>query len=79
MILFHFRALNYGSLGSILGHEMMHAYDEYGRNYDMNANLNDWWSNETISGYYDQAECLIKQYEDMDLRKLGFNVRNETA
>lgn len=54
----------------------MHAYDEYGRNYDMNANLNDWWSNETISGYYDQAECLIKQYEGMDLRKLGFNVRN---
>ena len=35
---------NYGSLGGILGHEMMHCFDNYGSMFDHKGHLNNWWA-----------------------------------
>ena len=37
-------AANYGDMGSTIGHELTHGFDDEGRQYDKNGNLNDWWT-----------------------------------
>ncbi|KAG7197330.1 hypothetical protein KM043_018444 [Ampulex compressa] len=55
-------ALNYGAIGTVLGHELTHGFDNSGRHYDSEGNLRQWWSNETISEYTKRADCFIKHY-----------------
>ncbi|XP_014225876.1 neprilysin-1-like [Trichogramma pretiosum] len=56
-------ALNYGAIGSILGHELTHGFDNSGRRFDSSGNLKQWWSNETIARYTDRAACFVEQYD----------------
>ncbi|XP_071644793.1 endothelin-converting enzyme homolog isoform X2 [Temnothorax longispinosus] len=55
-------ALNYGAIGTILGHELTHGFDSSGRHYDSDGNLRQWWTNETISEYSDRTQCFIDHY-----------------
>ncbi|XP_053690954.1 endothelin-converting enzyme 2-like [Sabethes cyaneus] len=55
-------ALNYGALGEVLGHELTHGFDNSGRHFDKNGNLERWWSNQTIREYDSRADCFVKQY-----------------
>ncbi|XP_020284436.1 endothelin-converting enzyme 1-like isoform X2 [Pseudomyrmex gracilis] len=55
-------ALNYGAIGSILGHELTHGFDNLGRHYDSEGNLRQWWTNNTISEYTDRTQCFIDHY-----------------
>ncbi|RZF47629.1 hypothetical protein LSTR_LSTR017068, partial [Laodelphax striatellus] len=59
-----YSALNYGSIGSIIGHELTHAFDITGRKYDKEGNVNQWWTNKTIDKYTERISCFIKQYDD---------------
>ena len=65
------RALNYGSIGTILGHELTHGFDDSGRMFDKNGNLRQWWSNETISEYVNRTECFVDQYSQYYLSDVG--------
>lgn len=37
-------AFNYGAIGSVIGHEMTHGFDDSGRHFDSDGNLRDWWT-----------------------------------
>ncbi|MCR5269641.1 MAG: M13 family metallopeptidase [Prevotella sp.] len=37
-------AFNYGAIGVVIGHEMTHGFDDQGRQYDKDGNMNDWWA-----------------------------------
>lgn len=63
-ILFMFRALNYGAIGSILGHELTHGFDNTGRLFDKDGNMKQWWTNDTINSYRFIASCFIDQYNE---------------
>lgn len=54
----NFRSLNYGSLGSLLGHELTHGFDSAGRFYDEEGNFKSFWSNETIKNFINRSVCL---------------------
>jgi predicted metalloendopeptidase len=54
-------AVQYGSLGSVVGHEMTHGFDDQGRKYDSEGNLRDWWSNEDATEYERRAQKMIEQ------------------
>lgn len=56
------RALNYGAIGAILGHELTHGFDNTGRHYDSDGNVRQWWSNETITEYTERTQCFIDHY-----------------
>ena len=37
-------AVNFGGIGVVIGHELTHGFDDQGRKYDADGNLNDWWT-----------------------------------
>ncbi|KAH7959518.1 hypothetical protein HPB49_011590 [Dermacentor silvarum] len=51
-------AFNYGSFGTIVGHELMHAYDVNGSEYDENGQRRGWFSPETAKRYENNTLCL---------------------
>ncbi|XP_046389979.1 neprilysin-4-like [Ischnura elegans] len=56
------QALNYGSIGVVIGHEITHGFDDMGRQSDLHGNLAQWWSQSTIETYLKKAQCFIDQY-----------------
>ena len=56
-------AVNYGSIGSIMGHEMSHAFDDSGSRYDENGSLRDWWTAEDRARYEEKTRRLVSQYD----------------
>jgi putative endopeptidase len=54
---------NYGGLGMVVGHELTHGFDDEGRQFDGNGNLNEWWSKKVSNAFNERAECVAKQYD----------------
>ncbi|KAI3385053.1 hypothetical protein SNEBB_005701 [Seison nebaliae] len=54
--------LNYGGIGMVIGHEIIHGFDDEGRRYDLNGNRKSWWSNSTIENFTKLKKCFIDQY-----------------
>ena len=55
-------AVNYGAIGSVIGHEMTHAFDDQGRKYDGNGNLRDWWTAADGAEFEKRAACIASEY-----------------
>ena len=59
-------AANYGDMGSTIGHELTHGFDDEGRQFDMDGNLKDWWTKDDEQKFNDRAECMVKQYDAVE-------------
>ena len=55
-------APNYGNTGATIGHELTHAFDNEGRQFDAKGNLRDWWTPEDAKGFEDRINCVRDQY-----------------
>ncbi|MBV8468019.1 MAG: M13 family metallopeptidase [Burkholderiales bacterium] len=55
-------APNYGDTGSTIGHELTHAFDDEGRQYDAKGNLRDWWTKKDAAAFKERAQCVVDQY-----------------
>ncbi|CAG9861144.1 unnamed protein product [Phyllotreta striolata] len=64
-------ALNYGAIGSILGHEIIHGFDNIGRKHDKYGNFIQWWTNQTIESFEDLTDCFVKQYDNFTIKEVG--------
>ncbi|XP_035475542.2 phosphate-regulating neutral endopeptidase PHEX [Scophthalmus maximus] len=71
------RSLSYGAIGVIVGHELTHGFDNNGRKYDKNGNLDQWWSNSSITAFNEKTQCMIDQYNDYHWEEAGLNVRGK--
>jgi predicted metalloendopeptidase len=69
-------AANYGAIGSVIGHEISHGFDDRGRQYDGDGNLRDWWTPEDNEKFKTRASGLIKQYSAFEALP-GLNVNGE--
>ncbi|XP_052772647.1 endothelin-converting enzyme 1-like isoform X5 [Mya arenaria] len=56
-------ALNFGAIGSIIGHEITHAFDIQGRQYDGQGRLRDWWDPVTAEMFNETTHCMKDQYD----------------
>jgi len=56
------RALNYGAIGSIMGHELSHAFDSHGAHYGPTGKESRWWSDSTQTAYDKLTTQLTAQY-----------------
>ncbi len=59
-------AANYGDMGSTVGHELTHGFDDEGRQYDKDGNLKEWWTKEDEDKFNARADCEIKQYDAIE-------------
>ncbi|XP_060718115.1 phosphate-regulating neutral endopeptidase PHEX [Tachysurus vachellii] len=71
------RSLSYGAIGVIVGHELTHAFDNNGRKYDKDGNLNQWWSNASVTNFNDKTQCIINQYNNYYWKEAGLNVKGK--
>ena len=55
-------AVNYGGIGVVIGHEITHGYDDQGRKYDADGNLNDWWTEADAKAFEARAQKVVDQY-----------------
>jgi endothelin-converting enzyme len=69
--------LNYGALGTILGHELSHGFDPHGRLFDQDGRYHDWWTNTTIRSFQERAECFADQYSNFTILNGTQNVDGE--
>lgn len=60
-------ALNYGGIGVIIGHEMTHGFDDQGRQFDKNGNLNEWWQKEDAEKFNALADKLVEQFNKIEI------------
>jgi predicted metalloendopeptidase len=59
-------AVNYGGIGSVIGHEMGHGFDDQGRNYDAKGELRDWWTKQDAEEYRKRARMIVEQYNQLE-------------
>jgi len=69
-------ALNYGSIGAVIGHEMTHGFDDKGRQYDAHGNLSDWWSAQSADRFKAHAAGIVKQFSEYTVLD-GLNVNGQ--
>ena len=55
-------AYNYGGMGAVIGHELIHGFDDQGRQFDAKGNLADWWTPEDKERFLQRAKCVSEQF-----------------
>lgn len=68
------KALNYGGIGVIIGHEVTHGVDDKGKLFDLNGNFRRWWSISAINAFYTRTTCLVAQYSNYTVAEAGIPV-----
>ncbi|KAL1917923.1 uncharacterized protein VTP21DRAFT_3757 [Calcarisporiella thermophila] len=66
--------IKFGGPYSVLGHEITHGYDNYGRLFDGAGHYYNWWSNEAVAAYNERAKCFIDQYNEYPIGTLNNRV-----
>lgn len=61
-------AANFGGIGALTGHEMMHSLDERGSHYAVNGSRLNWWDRSTRREFSKRAECIEEQYSGYEIK-----------
>ena len=56
-------AANYGAIGRTIGHEISHAFDDEGSQYDGDGNLREWWTADDHKRFTDKTKALVAQFD----------------
>lgn len=60
-------ALNYGSIGTVIGHEITHGFDDEGSKFDAKGNLKSWWTAEDRKRFMAKAKKVEKQFDQYEV------------
>jgi len=60
-------AVNYGAIGVVIGHEMTHGFDDQGRNFDKDGNMNNWWTDEDAAAFKAKTDVLVEQFNKVEI------------
>ena len=55
-------AVNYGAIGVVIGHEMTHGFDDQGRQFDKDGNMNNWWTDADADAFKARTDILVDQF-----------------
>lgn len=60
-------AVNYGAIGAIIGHEMIHNFDSQGRKFDASGNMTDWWTMKDADNFNNSTAVLVDEYNRFEI------------
>jgi putative endopeptidase len=60
-------AFNYGSMGSVIGHEMTHGFDDQGAQFDADGNLKNWWTADDLKNFKARGDCIAKEFDAFEV------------
>ena len=60
-------AVNYGAIGVVIGHEMTHGFDDQGRQFDKDGNMNNWWTDEDAAAFKSRTDVLVEQFNKIEV------------
>ena len=69
-------AVNYGSIGAVIGHEIGHGFDDQGSKFDGTGALNNWWTEEDRARFTERAQMLVEQFNGYEALE-GMNVNGQ--
>ncbi|XP_058805565.1 neprilysin-2-like isoform X2 [Phymastichus coffea] len=69
--------INYGTIGTMIGHEIIHGFDNQGRKYDKYGNRKNWWESNTEKNFIKKAKCIVEQYNNYTVPEVGLNVNGQ--
>ena len=58
-------AFNYGAIGSVIGHEMTHGFDDSGRHFDWQGNMKDWWTEKDAEQFDERANIMKEHFNNI--------------
>jgi putative endopeptidase len=61
-------AVNYGGIGAVIGHEISHAFDDQGAQFDGDGNLINWWSDADLTEFKKRGDALAEQYSAIEVQ-----------
>jgi predicted metalloendopeptidase len=64
-------AVNYGAIGAVIGHEISHAFDLQGRQFDASGKLRDWWTPADARAFKEKSDLLVARFN-------GFSALSDT-
>lgn len=56
-------AANYGTMGSIIGHELTHGFDDQGSQFDADGNMKMWWTDADFKNFKDRTALIVSQFD----------------
>lgn len=62
------KAVNYGGIGVVMGHELTHGFDDQGANYDKTGNLRQWWSPDVVNNFGERTACVANKYSEYSVK-----------
>lgn len=60
-------AVNYCTLGAVIGHELTHGFDSNGRRFDAAGNVRDWWTPQAAAEFKKRTDVLVAQFNQFEL------------
>jgi putative endopeptidase len=77
-------AINYGGIGMVIGHELTHAFDDQGAQYDKDGNVRNWWTKEDFEKFKAKTQQLTERYDSFTVLdslhvKGGMTIGENTA
>jgi predicted metalloendopeptidase len=60
-------AINYGAIGSVIGHEITHGFDDNGSQFDAEGRRRNWWTDEDRREFETRAEVLVEQFSGFEV------------
>ncbi|MDR1027581.1 MAG: M13 family metallopeptidase [Rickettsiales bacterium] len=60
-------AFNYGAIGSVIGHEMTHGFDDSGRRFDKDGNMKNWWTDADTKNFDARAKVMKDWFDKIEV------------
>ena len=62
------KAMNFGAMGMVMGHELTHGFDDSGRKFDGDGVMREWWAPEVAASFDAEAQCVIDTYSQLEVQ-----------
>ena len=62
------KAMNFGAMGMVMGHELTHGFDDQGRKFDGDGVMREWWAPEVASKFEGEAQCIVDTYSAIEVQ-----------